>query len=386
MKIGEKIKQSFKRNRKFCKTVCVMTALIVCGLLLSTIRAWADFYTDHIYFFLRDPVTHVTESIPFSLGEVLMYLGAILILLSIPILILLIFLRKKNGYKAFVSKYFKGLTIIILSVLLIYTYQWLTPYRSSVLNNAIQANRDYSLEEMRTLFIYVVDHTNEECLNVPRDEEGNVIYDTKTATEQKVSVAMNGISDEFIRLSGYYPTIKPAMCSDVLDWMWIGGYTYPYTLETTYNKYTNRFYFPSLYSHECSHHMGYYKEHEANFLSYLALVNSDDPVLRYSGYYYVFRFVNQSYYQACVASDNLDLYKSDTEEHWLSDQVYQDVITAQNEAMELYLQDEHFLEDYADEAEEISDVGWSTQAEILQEYNYDGVVLLMLRYYDGKLY
>ena len=109
-------------------------------------------------------------------------------------------------------------------------------------------------------------------------------------------------------------------------------------------------------------------------------------MLRYSGYYYVFRFVNQSYYQACVASDNLDLYKSDTEEHWLSDQVYQDVITAQNEAMELYLQDEHFLEDYADEAEEISDVGWSTQAEILQEYNYDGVVLLMLRYYDGKLY
>ena len=44
------------------------------------------------------------------------------------------------------------------------------------------------------------------------------------------------------------------------------------------------------------------------------------------------------------------------------------------------------LEDYADEAEEISDVGWNTQAQILQEYNYDGVVLLMLQYYDGKLY
>ena len=36
-------------------------------------------------------------------------------------------------------------------------------------------------------------------------------------------------------------------------------------------------------------------------------------------------------------------------------------------------------------AKSISDVGWSTQAEILQEYDYDGVVLLMLRYYDGKL-
>ncbi len=386
MKIGEKIKQSFKRNRKFCKTVCVMTALIICGLLLSTIRAWADFYTDHIYFFLRDPITHITESIPFSLGEVLMYLGAILILLTIPILILLIFLRKKNAYKAFVSKYFKGLTIIILSVLLIYTYQWLTPYRSSVLNNAVQSDRDFSVEEMRTLFIYVVDHVNEECLNVPRDEEGNVIYDTKTATEQKVSVAMNSVSDEFTRLSGYYPTIKSAMCSDVLDWMNIGGYTYPYTMETTYNKYIHRLYFPTLYAHESSHHMGYYKEHEANFLSYVGLINSDDPILRYSGYLYVLNYVDDAYYKSCLATGNEDAYFNDWEEHALNPLVYMDVFTAQQEAEELYEEDEHYLEEYADEAEEISDVGWSTQAEILQEYNYDGVVLLMLRYYDGKLY
>ncbi|MBP5554829.1 MAG: DUF3810 family protein [Lachnospiraceae bacterium] len=386
MKIGGKIKQSLKRNRKFITTVIIMTALIICGILLSTIRAWSDFYTDHIYTFLRDPITHITESIPFSLGEVLMYLGAILLFLTIPILILFIFLRKKTAYKAFVSGYFKSLVIIILSFLLIYTYQWLTPYRSSVLGNAIPAGREYTVEEMRALYIFVADHINEECLIVPRDEEGNVIYDAKEAAEQKVSVAMNNISNEFSRLSGYYPTIKPAMCSDVLDWMWIGGYTYPYTLETTYNKYINRFYFPSLYSHECSHHMGYYKEHEANFLSYLALANSDDPVLRYSGYYYVFRFVDDAYLQSCIATDNMDMYISDATEHRLYDQVYLDVLTAQNEAQELYLQDEHYLEDYADEAEEISDVGWSTQAEILQEYNYDGVVLLMLRYYDGKLF
>ena len=132
--------------------------------------------------------------------------------------------------------------------------------------------------------------------------------------------------------------------------------------------------------------MGYYKEHEANFLSYLSLVNSDDPVLRYSGYYYVFRFINEAYYESCVATGNIDMYKSDAEEHKLADRVYLDVLNAQMEADELYLQDEHILEDYADEAEEISDMVWSTQAEILQEYNYDGVVLLMLRYYDGKLY
>jgi hypothetical protein len=386
MKIKEKITQSYKRNKKFCTASLIMIFLIIVGILLSMIRAWADFYTNHIYRFLREPFTHITEWLPFPLGEVLMYVGACLIILIIPILILLIFLRKKKGYKAFVSGYFKTLVLIILSVLFIYTYQWLTPYRSSVLGNALTSNHDYTVEEMHTLYIYVLDHINEECVNVPRDENGNIIYDNKTATEQKVSVAMNSVSDEFTRLSGYYPTIKSAMCSDVLDWMNIGGYTYPYTMETTYNKYIHRLYFPTLYAHESSHHMGYYKEHEANFLSYVGLINSDDPILRYSGYLYVLNYVDDAYYKSCLATGNEDAYFNDWEEHALNPLVYMDVFTAQQEAEELYEEDEHYLEEYADEAEEISDVGWSTQAEILQEYNYDGVVLLMLRYYDGKLY
>lgn len=386
MKPVEKAKQQHSPKRKFLVTAAIMSVLIVVGILLSSVRIWADFYTDHIYTLLRDPVSRLTEMIPFPLGEVMMYLGAILIVLTLLLFILLIFLRKKKTYKAFVLGYLKSLVLISLIMLLIYTYQWLTPYRGSVLGNALQSDREYAIDELRILYIYLVDHINEECANVPRDEDGNVIYDTKETSEQKVGIAMNGISEEFPRLSGYYPTIKAAMCSDVLDWMYIGGYTYPYTLETTYNKYINVLYFPSLYSHECSHHMGYYKEHEANFLSYLALANSDDPVLRYSGYYYVFRFIDDAYYKSCLASDGADAYYEFAKEHLIDPQVYTDVIHAQDMAYELYLQDEHILEDYADEAEEISDVGWNTQAQILQEYNYDGVVLLMLQYYDGKLY
>ena len=237
-------------------TAAIMSVLIVVGILLSSVRIWADFYTDHIYTLLRDPVSRLTEMIPFPLGEVMMYLGAILIVLTLLLLILLIFLRKKKTYKSFVSGYLKSLILISLIMLLIYTYQWLTPYRSSVLGNAISTDREFTIDELRILYIYLVDHINEECVNVPRDENGNVIYDTKETSEQKVGIAMNGISEEFTRLSGYYPSIKAAMCSDVLDWMYIGGYTYPYTLETTYNKYINVLYFPSLYSHECSHHMG----------------------------------------------------------------------------------------------------------------------------------
>ncbi len=132
--------------------------------------------------------------------------------------------------------------------------------------------------------------------------------------------------------------------------------------------------------------MGYYKEHEANFLAYLACVTSDDPVLRYSGYYNILYYIDDDYYEACLASGAEDMYWNDIEEHPIDPQVIADVIDASLEADEAYQSEDHPLEDFADEATEISEVGWDTQAQILQEYNYDGVVLLLLKYYDGKLY
>lgn len=380
------MKKHFVRHRKFYRAVIIMAALTFCACLLSLSTVWADFYADHIYVFIRELVSPCINPLPFPLGEVLMYLGAVLIILAVLLLILLIFLRKKKAYKAFVSVYLRSIIMITMCMLLIYATQWLTPFRSSVLGHPDAPDREYTINEMRILYIYVIDHLNEECANVPRNADGNVIYDSKEVTEQKISVAMNGISDEFPRLKGYYPPIKTALCSDVLEWMWIGGYTYPYTMEMTYNRYTDRLYFPSLYAHESSHHMGYYKEHEANFLSYLACASSDDPILRYSAYYDILLYLDEAYYDSCVASGNEDLYWEDFENYPINAQVIIDVINASREANELYESEDHPLEDYADEATEISEVGWDTQAEILQEYNYDGVVYLMLQYYDGKLY
>ena len=98
MKPVEKAKKQHSPKRIFLVTAAIMSVLIVVGILLSSVRIWADFYTDHIYTLLRDPVSRLTEMIPFPLGEVMMYLGAILIVLTLLLLILLIFLRKKKTY------------------------------------------------------------------------------------------------------------------------------------------------------------------------------------------------------------------------------------------------------------------------------------------------
>jgi hypothetical protein len=44
------------------------------------------------------------------------------------------------------------------------------------------------------------------------------------------------------------------------------------------------------------------------------------------------------------------------------------------------------MEDLSDTAKTVSDKGWSTQKKVLAENSYDGVVDLLLKYYDGVLY
>ncbi len=375
--------QKAPKEKRFTIFVITAAVLLLFFNLLTLSRAYCDFYADHIYPHIASFIAHITGRIPFALGEILMYLAALLLAAALIMAVVFIFLRKKAAYRRFFLSYLKSLSACILIVLLLYTLNWITPYRSSVLGDAKPpTERVYGFNEIRLLYFYVVDRLNEACLEVPRDAQGNVIYDDRSAAEEEVAKAMNGISDKYVRLKGYYPPIKYALCSDVLNWMFIGGYTYPYTFETTCNKYNHDLYFPTLYAHECSHHKGYYKEHEANFLSFLACSSSDDPVLRYSAYLYIYCHVFNDYY---LQIDSEEGYE-ECEQHAVLEQVWIDERAQSELALERYDEDPHPLEEYSEVAEDISDVGWETQSQILQEYDYDYVVKLLLEYYDGTLY
>ena len=56
---------------------------------------------------------------------------------------------------------------------------------------------------------------------------------------------------------------------------------------------------------------------------------------------------------------------------------------------EIYNADSHPIDEMPAVQEAIqttADTGWETQERILQENTYDGVTLLLLQYFDGKLY
>ncbi|MBR6477944.1 MAG: DUF3810 family protein [Lachnospiraceae bacterium] len=378
------MKKQEKKGRIYWTVMEVLAALIVVLNLLAFHRGFCDWYKLSVYGIISDALGMATGWFSFAIGEILGYVGAIFLALGPVVLLLLVFFWKKEGYRRSAARYGKCLLMTVAVILFIYTLNWIIPFRGTLLHVVGATERTYSIFEVQNVRNHLVEQLNACAKQVPRDENGSVIYDKKAMTEA-VYASMQAQAKEYPILSGYYPPMKDALCSDFLDWMDIGGYTYPYTMEVTWNKYCNDLYYAFLLAHESSHHQGYYQENEANFIAFLACTGSDDPVVRYEGYKAIYSYVDNAYYFTLF-----DLMEPEEAAEWYEEQpaVSRQVWIDQREAWEVsekrYQADSHPAQNLQETSAKVADVGWSTQSDLLKENGYKGVVKMVLEYYDVK--
>ena len=418
------IKSKLKSLSLYTKTILMIITITLIINLVAFSRSFCDFYTKHIYHHIANVISRVTGILPFNLGEIMMYLVMIMaVIMIVALLALLIVLlvrrlaavynKKSIGlfYKKFrhcVAVYMKVILATLVVTALIYTLNWFIPFRGSgaqvvadmnveaTSGESTKANenmsgdhgvdtsdeREYTTEDLFSLRAILINNINSLAEQVDRDENGYIKQDEDMYEE--VVKAMEGLSDIYPILDGYYPKVKLAYCSDILDFMGIGGYTYPYTMEVIVNKYTTYMDYGPLVAHEMAHHKGFYTERDANFISFLAGINSDSKLLAYSSYRYILSYVTDECYTAAN-----EMYNKDPEGTL-------EFLNKQPElSARVKLDDQHNIEEYQENyeanvnkaleenvsqaAESVADVGWDTQADLLEEKNYDGVVLMLLK-------
>ncbi|MBR3305879.1 MAG: DUF3810 family protein [Lachnospiraceae bacterium] len=369
-----------KKLTPYLKTVLILSAITIVLALPALSPRLCDSYTDNVYPVLRDVISHITALFPFAVGEILMYLGILAVLAAAVMLFLFIFLREKSGYRRFLLFYFKAISIALLVLVLLYMPTWFVPFCGTVLGEGDRELRtEFSYEEIVGFLAYAAENGNAAAEEIEIGEDGRVSFHSAKENTALAAKAMSELSGEYGRLSGYYPPVKEAICSDILDRMEIGGYNYPFTMEPTHNRYMSPLYQPLLDAHELAHHMGYYKENEANFLSELALSRSEDPYLRLSAYMRMHSYVADAYMEACFQNDAEPGELPGFSKRAMK--IYKAGLAAEQE---IYEADTHVIDEIpaADEAiRDAADRGWDIQGEILKENSYDGVVLLLLQYY-----
>ena len=283
----------------------IIVAILLGISVFLNVAAWlspefSDYYTDNIFRRITGPYARLTSRAGFSVGEIMLIVFAVLLFILIIWIICRVVLRagkallKKENVGN--SRFIRFMAVFLSAVLLLMTLNCFILYHCSPITVSSIHRDDYTVEELAQLRDYIVEKCNELSEQMPRDDQGNVVYDGDMSQEARES--MLGLSDRYERLSGFYTVPKDLTFSGFMSQQYMQGYYFPFSMEANINSMMYIMNKPFTMCHELSHTHGYIYEDEANFLGFLGCIKSDDLIFNYSGYLGVLAYVNNDFYNS----------------------------------------------------------------------------------------
>lgn len=297
--------------------------------ILLNVAAWnssrfSDWYIAHIFPIWVGTYGRVTGLLPFSLGEWLIAAGLVLVALALLSGIgwlgigvaetLRALFRGASGCRAgfcwygrFCRGFYRFFAWMLLIVCLIMTLNCFILYHTSTFSEHYfgEDDSEYGLEELIAVYNMVAEQCNLLAGAMERDETGTVLYrgslredGTLLDMADMAREMMRKLGEEYPQLDGFYPRPKALWASDFMCQQHMQGYYFPFSMEANYNDVMYILNKPATMCHELAHLRGYIYEDEANFIGYLACVQSEDAFFRYAGYLSVLSYLNNDLYKA----------------------------------------------------------------------------------------
>ncbi len=313
-------------NKGILLYLAIGAVTILLNIIAWRSTAFCDAYIAVIFPIWVNTYGRLTGMFPFSVGEIMLGLGVILTAVALCLWIGAFW----KGLRKFIKGFYLFYAWTFLIVCLIMTLNCFILYHATTFSETYFGqtdSSDYTLEELIQVRNMVVEECNALALTMERDADGNILY--AGDMKEKAIQCMKELGETYDRLSGYYPRPKPLYTSDFFCQQYMCGYYFPFSMEANYNDVMYIMNLPSTLCHELAHLKGYIFEDEANFISFLACIQSDDPVFRYSGYLSVLYYLDNDFYKA-VGKDK-DVYYAQSA---ISKQVHDDNIFVTDEDWE----------------------------------------------------
>lgn len=225
--------------------------------------------------------------IPFSVGDILYLFLIIIIIVKIIQTIKRIFRRQWT--KELLLNSLKGLLFVCLVVFVVFYISWGLNYSRKGIAYQLDLDvKPYTLQELDTLTGLLQLKLNELAAQVTMAE--------RTELKSKKNLFRMG-DDAFKVVAVKYPflkyeqvSLKPSIFSYAGNFLGFSGYYNPFTSEGQVNTTVPVFTRPFITFHEIAHQVGYAKENEANFISYLSGKEHPSVSGRYSIYFEMYRY------------------------------------------------------------------------------------------------
>lgn len=361
--------------------------MLVLNLIAWNNKSFCDLYVAYIFPIWVNTYGRLTGQLPFSVGEVMLAAAVILIAAGLLFGALTGLLyaadhKNKKSFWFFCRKYYKGMLWLSACIGLVMTCNCFILYHCSTFEEKYEiGNGEYKISELAAVRDHVVRQANALAKEMERDEKGNIVYDADMAVLAGAAMQQLGISG-YQQLSGYYPPPKSIRASEFLSQQYMQGYYFPFSMEANYNDVMYITNIPSTMCHELAHVKGFIYEDEANFISYLACIHSEDKLFQYSGYLSVLNYLDKAYREA--VKDDCSLCALHEK---ISTQVKRDNIFLTQESWE-QVEKKAVVSTAAVKKASHAFVDANQRANGIEDgiASYDRVTGLLLDYYDGILY
>lgn len=380
-------------------------ASLAAGVGLLNVASWksisfSDWYVEHIFPIWLNTYARFTSILPFSVGEIMLVI-AVLVTVSGAGFVVFNF-AAHNRYGRAVKQFMTAYAWGVLAVSYIMTLNCFILYHASdfsqkYLDSGVRKEAvlladssreaaakvrtgEYSKKELALLRDYIVEKCNTLSEEIKHDDDGVAYYDGDL-----IGAATNAIKqlgEKYDQLSGFYVTPKYLACSEFFSQQYIMGYYFPFSMEANINSVMYVTNVAPTVCHELAHTKGFINEDDANMISFLACINSEDIFLQYCGYLSVLNYVNKDFYES-INKDN-GKYRSHVR---ISDMVADDNIFLTREEWQTV---EKKAVVKTATVKKVSNVFTETTLRLngVEEgmAQYNKVVALLLAYYDGVLY
>lgn len=292
--------KSFKRIREYVPLssmiVFVLTIIsIIFFIIVKCSVAFADFFNYYLTAPVRAMLSTITSILPFSIAEIL------IITMPIWITILIVFSVKriKKGNKSAI-RYLCEILCILCLLFIFFVWTYSSGYNTTTIDKKLNLERqNVSAQELYDTALWLTAEINELSPGISYDESGaSVMPYSYSKMSSKLCDAYDIFVEKYGIIHNFRSKIKPVMLSEPMTYTHISGVYSFFTGESNVNVNYPDFIVASTSAHELAHQRGIAREDEANFVSFLVCISSDDVFIKYSGYLDVYQNVMSALYSA----------------------------------------------------------------------------------------
>lgn len=261
----------------------------------SSVFIAEELFAKRIYKVISQGMGILTGWIPFSVAELLVVIGPLMIVfLLVRQMIRVIRAKKlakeeqKNvGQIRFVLIMTALQNLLCLVSIIFFVYILLCGinyHRYSIQHYLELSVENSSVEELEGLLIELADRATSLRTDLTEDENGVYILPmSKRELGKEAKKAYENLAKVYEIFAGSYPAPKTVFFSKWMSYTQITGVFTCWTMEANVNVDISPYSIGSTMCHELAHLHGFMREEEANYISYIACLASDCIDLQYSG-------------------------------------------------------------------------------------------------------